>query len=108
MKQAGRDNFTNIPNGSPGAGDRFAMIWTYGVETGRISKNKFVELISSKPAKINGIYPRKGAIQVGSDADIVILTLTTKVLSDLKIIQMALITTFMKEENRLEKLTWYS
>ena len=72
LKQAGRDNFTNIPNGSPGAGDRFAMIWTYGVETGRISKNKFVELISSKPAKINGIYPRKGAIQVGSDADIVI------------------------------------
>ena len=72
LKQAGRDNFTNIPNGSPGAGDRFHMIWTNGVANGKISKQKFVELISTKPAKINGIYPRKGAILVGSDADIVI------------------------------------
>ena len=72
LKQAGRDNFTMIPNGSPGAGDRFQMIWTYGVETGRISKQKFVELISTNPAKINGIFPRKGALEIGSDADIVI------------------------------------
>ncbi len=72
LKQAGRDNFTNIPNGSPGAGDRFHMIWTNGVETGKISKQKFVELIAAKPAKINGIFPRKGALEVGSDADIVI------------------------------------
>lgn len=72
LKQAGRDNFTMIPNGSPGAGDRFQMIWTYGVETGRISKQKFVELVSTNPAKINGIFPRKGALEIGSDADIVI------------------------------------
>lgn len=72
LKQAGRDDFTRIPNGAPGAGDRFSMIWTYGVETGRISRQKFVELIAAKPAKINGIFPRKGALEVGSDADIVI------------------------------------
>lgn len=72
LKQAGRDDFTQIPNGAPGAGDRFSMIWTYGVEAGRISRQKFVELISAKPAKINGIFPQKGALEVGSDADIVI------------------------------------
>ena len=72
LKQAGRDDFTQIPNGSPGAGDRFSMIWTYGVETGRISRKKFVELIAAKPAKINGIFPQKGTLEVGSDADIVI------------------------------------
>jgi len=72
LKQAGRDDFTQIPNGSPGAGDRFSMIWTYGVEAGRISKQKFVELVSTNPAKINGIFPQKGTIEIGSDADIVI------------------------------------
>ena len=72
LKQAGRNDFTQIPNGSPGAGDRFSMIWTYGVESGKISRQKFVELIAANPAKINGIFPQKGTLDVGSDADIVI------------------------------------
>ena len=75
MKQAGRDNFTNIPNGAPGAGDRLHMLWTEGVAKGRISKEILVEGFATEPAKINGIYPRKGALEIGSDADIVILTL---------------------------------
>lgn len=72
LKQAGRDNFTNIPNGAPGAGDRLHMLWTEGVAKGRISKEKLVEVFATEPAKINGIYPRKGALEIGSDADIVI------------------------------------
>ncbi len=72
LKQAGRDNFTNIANGSPGAGDRFHMVWTDGVMKGKITPQKFVEIMSTNPAKINGLYPKKGTIQPGSDADIVI------------------------------------
>ena len=72
LKQAGRNDFTQIPNGSPGAGDRFHMVWTEGVCTGKISRQKFVDVIATLPAKINGIYPRKGTLAVGSDADIVI------------------------------------
>ncbi|MDP4108643.1 MAG: dihydropyrimidinase [Bacillota bacterium] len=72
LKQVGRDNFVNIPNGAPGVGDRVPMIWTKGVVSGKISKQRFVEVCSALPAKINGIYPRKGTIAVGSDADVVI------------------------------------
>ena len=72
LKQAGRKNFADCPNGAPGAADRIPMIWTKGVATGKMSKQKFVEVCSTLPAKINGIYPRKGTIAVGSDADIVI------------------------------------
>ena len=72
LKQAGRDNFADCPNGAPGAGDRIPRIWTKGVATGKISKQKFVEVCCTLPAKINGIYPRKGTIAVGSDADIVV------------------------------------
>ena len=72
LKQAGKDNFADCPNGAPGAADRISRIWTKGVATGKISKQKFVEVCSTMPAKINGIYPRKGAIAVGSDADIVV------------------------------------
>ncbi len=72
MKEAGRNDFTLIPNGAPGAADRISVIWTKGVVEGRITKQKFVEVCSTMPAKINGIYPRKGVIAVGSDADIVI------------------------------------
>ncbi len=72
LKQVGRDNFTVIPNGSPGVGDRFHMLWTYGVMNNKISRKKFVEIVSTNPAKINGLYPRKGVLQPGSDADIVI------------------------------------
>jgi len=72
MKQVGRNNFAEIPNGAPGAADRINMIWTNGVSKNRITRQKFVEVCSTLPAKINGVYPRKGVIAVGSDADIVV------------------------------------
>ena len=72
LKQAGRDDFTQIPNGAPGAADRLSMLWTEGVMKGKISRQKFVSVFATEPAKINGIYPRKGTLEIGSDADIVI------------------------------------
>lgn len=71
-KKKGLDDFSKIPPGSPGVQDRLNMIWTYGVEEGKISKQKFVEVCSTNPAKTCGIYPQKGDLLVGSDADIVI------------------------------------
>jgi dihydropyrimidinase len=71
-KELGKDDFTKIPNGLPGVGDRLAIMWTYAVNTGRITKNDFVALNCTNPAKIFGLYPRKGTILPGSDADIVI------------------------------------
>jgi dihydropyrimidinase len=58
--------------GAPGIEERVASVWTYGVEAGRISANRFVDVVSTTPAKLFGLYPRKGDIAVGSDADIVI------------------------------------
>jgi dihydropyrimidinase len=71
-KELGRDDFTKIPNGLPCVGDRLPILWTYGVRAGKISPNQFVALTSTNPAKIFGLYPQKGAILPGSDADIVI------------------------------------
>jgi dihydropyrimidinase len=71
-KELGKDNFTLIPNGLPAVGDRMPILWTYGVHTGRISANQFVALTSTNPAKIFGLYPQKGALLPGADADIVI------------------------------------
>lgn len=71
-KELGRDNFTKIPNGLPGLGDRMIMLWSEGVSKGRISANRFVELTATNPAKIFGMYPRKGTLAVGSDADLLI------------------------------------
>jgi dihydropyrimidinase len=71
-KELGKDDFTKIPNGVPGVGDRLPIMWTYGVRAGRISPNQFVALTSTNVAKIFGIYPQKGALLPGSDADIVI------------------------------------
>lgn len=71
-KKKGLDNFTNIPNGCPSVQDRLAMLWTYGVETGKITKERFVDLFATTPAKVVGLFPQKGQIAVGSDADIVI------------------------------------
>lgn len=67
-----RCDFRKVPNGCPGAGDRLNALWTYGVATGRMSRQKFVEVCSTAVAKMNGIYPQKGAIAVGADADIVV------------------------------------
>ena len=71
-KELGKDDFTKIPNGLPGVGDRLPVFWTHGVGSGRISPERFVALSSTNPAKIFGLYPQKGAVQVGSDADIAI------------------------------------
>jgi len=71
-KELGKDDFTNIPNGLPGIQDRMPVLWTTGVGTGRITENQFVEYMSTNPAKIFGLYPRKGALMEGSDADIAI------------------------------------
>ena len=71
-KELGKDDFTKIPNGLPAVGDRLPILWTYGVRAGRITANQFVALTSTNPAKIFGLYPRKGALVPGADADIVI------------------------------------
>ncbi|MDP1779634.1 MAG: amidohydrolase family protein, partial [Anaerolineales bacterium] len=71
-KELGKDDFTKIPNGLPGIEDRLLVLWTQGVGTGRSSANQFVELTSTNPARIFGLYPRKGSLLVGADADIVI------------------------------------
>ena len=71
-KELGKDDFTKIPNGLPGVQDRLPVMWTYGVGTGKLSANQFVALTSTNPAKIFGLYPRKGALLPGADADIVI------------------------------------
>ena len=71
-KELGRASFDKIPNGMPGLEDRMAVMWHHGVNGGRYSPNRFVEITSTNPAKIFGLYPRKGAINIGSDADIVI------------------------------------
>jgi dihydropyrimidinase len=71
-KELGADDFTKIPNGLPGVGDRLPVLWTYGVRAGKMTPNQFVALNATNPAKIFGLYPRKGALLPGSDADIVI------------------------------------
>src|SRR5437588_1094868 len=72
QKELGRDDFTKIPNGGPGVEHRMSLIYSGGVASGRFSVNRFVELVSTTPAKLFGLYPRKGTIAVGSDADLVI------------------------------------
>jgi dihydropyrimidinase len=71
-KELGKDDFTKIPNGLPGVGDRMPVLWSTGVGMGRLSMNQFVALTSTNPAKIFGLYPKKGALLPGSDADLVI------------------------------------
>jgi dihydropyrimidinase len=68
----GKDDFSKIPNGAPGLENRLQMIHEFGVRAGRITLNRMVELLSTNPAKLFGLYPRKGTIAVGSDADIVV------------------------------------
>ncbi len=72
QKELGKDDFTKIPNGGPGVEHRLSLIYTGGVHGKRFSANRFVELVSTTPAKLFGLYPRKGTIAVGSDADIVL------------------------------------
>ncbi len=71
-KHLGDGDFSKIPNGAPGIETRMSLVYDGGVRTGRISMNRFVELTSTSPAKIFGMFPKKGTIAPGSDADIVI------------------------------------
>ena len=78
QKAIGKNDFTKIPNGAGGIEHRLALLYTYGVLKNKISINEFVAITSSNPAKVFGIYPQKGEIAVGSDADIVIWNPKTK------------------------------
>jgi dihydropyrimidinase len=84
QKEMGRDSFAKIPNGGPGVENRLQLIHHHGVNQKRIGLNRWVEIVATTPAKMFGLYPRKGTIAVGSDADIVIwdpnkeLTLSAK------------------------------
>jgi dihydropyrimidinase len=73
QKQLGQGDFSKIPNGIPGVENRMELIFNGGVSEGRIDLNRFVEITATTPAKMFGLYPKKGTIAVGSDADIVIL-----------------------------------
>src|SRR5260370_235759 len=72
QKTLGRDSFTKIPNGGPGIENRLQLLFHHGVSQGKLSLNRFVEIVSTTPARLFGLYPRKGTIAAGSDADIVI------------------------------------
>jgi dihydropyrimidinase len=72
QKELGKDDFTKIPNGGPGIEHRLSLVYSGGVHGGKFSANRFVQLVSTAPAKLFGLYPRKGTIAVGSDADLVI------------------------------------
>lgn len=72
QKRIGRGDFTKIPNGTSGLEDRMPVLWTAGINTGRITKEEFVAVTSTNCARILNVYPRKGTVAVGSDADLVI------------------------------------
>jgi dihydropyrimidinase len=72
QKRAGVGNFAKIPNGTGGLEDRMPMLWTKGVNTGRLTMNEFVAVTSTNIAKILNMYPKKGAVMVGADADLVV------------------------------------
>jgi dihydropyrimidinase len=72
QKEMGRNDFTQIPNGAPGVENRLAILYTYGVCTGKLSLQRMVDVFSTGPAKFYGMHPRKGSIAVGADADLVV------------------------------------
>ena len=72
QKLLGKDAFTQIPNGIPGIEERVNLLYTYGVKRGNLNIHRFVDAASTKPAKLFGLFPRKGTIAVGSDADLVV------------------------------------
>ena len=72
QKALGKDDFTKIPNGGPGIENRLQLLHHHGVNAGKITLNRFVEIVSTAPARIFGMYPKKGVIAPGSDADIVV------------------------------------
>ncbi|MFZ1032621.1 MAG: dihydropyrimidinase [Candidatus Acidiferrales bacterium] len=72
QKELGKDDFTKIPNGGPGIEHRLSLVYNGGVHGGKFSPNRFVQLVSTAPAKLFGLYPRKGTVAVGSDADLLV------------------------------------
>jgi len=72
QKLLGKDSFANIPNGIPGIEDRVNLLYTFGVKRGRLDMDRFVDAASTRAAKLFGLFPRKGTIAVGSDADLVV------------------------------------
>lgn len=78
QKMMGADAFTRIPNGIPGIEERVNLLFTYGVKAGRIDVHRFVDCASTRPAKLFGLFPSKGTIAVGSDADLVVYDPTYK------------------------------
>jgi len=72
QKELGKDDFTKIPNGGPGIEHRLSLVYSGGVHGGKFSPNRFVQLVATAPAKLFGLYPRKGTIAVGSDADLIV------------------------------------
>lgn len=71
-KELGKDDFTRIPNGLPGVGDRLPVFWTHAVGSGRMTPMDFVALTAANPARLFGLYPRKGSLQPGADADLLV------------------------------------
>ena len=72
QKEMGRQDFRKIPNGAPGVENRLAILYTYGVLTGKLSLTRMVDVFATAPAKFYGLYPRKGSLAVGGDADIIV------------------------------------
>ena len=72
QKEMGREDFTQIPNGIAAIEDRVNLLYTYGVSRGRLDIHHFVDAASTRAAKLFGLFPRKGTIQIGSDADLVV------------------------------------
>jgi dihydropyrimidinase len=85
-KQEGREDFTKCPNGAPGVEERIPLMFSEGVMKGRISLNKFVEVCCANPARLFGMYPQKGTIAPGSDADIVIIDPEKEIILSSKIL----------------------
>ena len=72
QKPLGKDDFSKIPNGAPGIETRLQLVWDGGVRAGRIDAHRFVELVSTNPAKMFGLWPKKGTVAVGTDGDLVL------------------------------------
>jgi dihydropyrimidinase len=72
QKELGRNDFRKIPGGAAGVEHRLALLYSYGVKKGHIELEQFVDLVSTRPAQLFGLYPRKGSISVGADADLVL------------------------------------
>jgi dihydropyrimidinase len=88
QKEIGRDDFSKSPNGAPGIETRMSLVFDGGVRTGKIGLNRFVELTSTSPAKIFGLFPRKGTVAPGSDADLVVFDPNRKVTLSAKTLHM--------------------